>query len=477
MPQRLRSFLDIIAKLSATHRRALRRARAKARLRWHLHRVGLRPLDPLALLRLRTILGAHHSRDLRLLARIQGEMSGFKPVPWRCRVCKKMAKPSMPRCAWCGKTWQEVLDTSYQPPPPQQQRSSPRRQNQGGNQYYQEQDHGGHQYGQGRTQTPRRKSRKGKRANAPQQSQLPHQHSGPPSLPSQQQYLPPGNWYPTGSMGPYPAPQGPPAFVQQCLAPPPPPPMPKAASVPPDQVWVQQMQQMPVLDGMNAVTMQPGQSSAQPSQAEKHLQNILGALRKSEEIWTPEVQQAVQEVSLQVEEESLQQVQNSAAELRHARKAVADAEAARLRLITSWRTFLQYSVARWKEYTQLFQGQETEAQTQLAAAKDQLQNAQKKFGKTSEAIRSGAGHHVNISDDDAEDGDKPSHDEEMKDETTQKIAIGLTQVVSSLQELSEHAEAEERKSKRLRKALDGEDGNGASKSFPSMMPFGKAGVQ
>jgi hypothetical protein len=237
------------------------------------------------------------------------------------------------------------------------------------------------------------------------------------------------------------------------------------------------MQQMPVLDGMNAVTMQPGQSSAQPSQAEKHLQNILGALRKSEEIWTPEVQQAVQEVSLQVEEESLQQVQNSAAELRHARKAVADAEAARLRLITSWRTFLQYSVARWKEYTQLFQGQETEAQTQLAAAKDQLQNAQKKFGKTSEAIRSGAGHHVNISDDDAEDGDKPSHDEEMKDETTQKIAIGLTQVVSSLQELSEHAEAEERKSKRLRKALDGEDGNGASKSFPSMMPFGKAGVQ
>ena len=79
---------------------------------------------------------------------------------------------------------------------------------------------------------------------------------------------------------------------------------------------------------------------------------------------------AVQEVKLQAEEVSLQQVQDSAAELRLARKAVADAEAARLRLITSWRTFLQYSVARWKEYTQLFQGQEAEAQTQLAAAKE-----------------------------------------------------------------------------------------------------------
>lgn len=155
---------------------------------------------------------------------------------------------------------------------------------------------------------------------------------------------------------------------------------------------------------------------------------------------------------------------------------MADAEAARLRLITSWRTFLQYSVARWKEYTQLFQGQETEAQTQLAAAKEQLHNAQKKFGETSEAIRSGAGHHV-ISDEEAEDGEKLSHDEEMKDEATQKIAIGLTQVVSSLQELSEHAEAEERKSKRLRKALDGEDGNAVPKSLPSMQPFGKAGVQ
>ena len=252
--------------------------------------------------------------------------------------------------------------------------------------------------------------------------------------------------------------------------------MPKAALVSPDQVWVQQMQQMPVLDGMHSAVMQPGQSSAQPSQAEKHLQNILGALRKSEDTWTPEVQMAVQEVKLETEEVSLQQVQNSAAELRHARKAVADAEAARLRLITSWRTFLQYSVARWQEYNQLFQGQETEAQTQLAAAKEQLHNAQKKFGETSKAIRSGAGHHV-ISDDDAENGEKTTHDDEMKDEATQKIAIGLTQVVSSLQQLSEHAEAEERKSKRLRKDVDGDDGTVVHKSLPSMQPFGKAGVQ
>ena len=468
--------MDTIAKVSATRRRALRRGRAKARLQWHLHRTGLRPLGHFALLRIRATLGAHHSRDLRFLACIQAEMSGVKPVPWRCRVCKKIAKPSMPRCAWCGKTWQEVLDTSYQPPQPQQQRPSPRRQNQGGYQHYQGQEHGGYQYGQGRAQTPRRKSRKSKRDKASQPSQQASQFSGPPPLTAQPPYLPPGNWHATGSMGPYVAPQGPPAFVQQCLAPPPPPPMPKAVTVPPDQVWLQQMQQMPVLDGMNAMAMQAGQPAAQPSQAEKHLQNILGALRKSEETWTPEVQQAIQEVSLQVEEESLQQVQNSAAELRQARKAVADAEAARLRLITSWRTFLQYSVARWKEYTQLFQGQETEAQTQLAAARDQLQNAQKKFGETSEAIRSGAGQHT-ISDEEAEDGDRPPHDEEMKDEATKKIAIGLTQVVSSLQELSEHAEAEERKSKRLRKALDSEEGPGVSKSYPSMQPFGKAGVQ
>ena len=380
----------------------------------------------------------------------------------------------MPRCAWCGKTWQEVLDTSFQPPSSQQQRPSPHRQHHGGDYPYQGQGQGGYQQGHTREQTPRRKSRKGKRGKAQQQQGL--QQSGPPSMPSQPQYLPPGNWYPQGPYGPFPAPQGPPAFVQQCLAPPPPPPMPKATAVPPDQVWVQQMQQMPVLDGMSPGMVQPGQSPAPTSQAEKHLQNILGALRKSEDTWTPEVQMAVQEVKLQAEEVSLQQVQDSAAELRLARKAVADAEAARLRLITSWRTFLQYSVARWKEYTQLFQGQEAEAQTQLAAAKEQLHNAQRKFGETSEAIRSGAGHYV-ISDEEADEGAKALPDEEMKDEATQKIGLGLSQVVNSLQALSEQAEAEERKSKHLRKASDGEDGASPPQALPSMQPFGKAGVQ
>lgn len=327
---------------------------------------------------------------------------------------------------------------------------------------------------QGRKATPRRRSRRGNRNGGS------HQNGGSQSGPSAQgaQQYPPGNWAPQAGPGPYAYPQmhPPPAVQPQQYAPPPPPPLPQGPVTAPDQFWMRQMQQMPVLN--TAMSACPTASS---SAAELHLQNILGALRRSEETWTPEVQQAIQKVDHSNLQLNLGQVHASVHEIGRAKQEVDDAEAARLRLVTSWRTFLQHSVARWKEYASLFQTQETAIQNQIATAKTQLAQAQRQFGKTSEVVGGGA---VQISDDD-EDGNSPEFkqvkDEEMRSEATQKISAGLSQVVNSLQELSDQAEAEERKAKRLRSsgeipAGDASAPPAAPSSLPSMQPFGVPGV-
>ena len=101
---------------------------------------------------------------------------------------------------------------------------------------------------------------------------------------------------------------------------------------------MQQMQQMPVL---GAVQSQAAGSTQ--SQAEMHLHRILGALRKSEDSWTPDIQSAVQEIDQSEMQDQVSKVITSADEIRQAKRAVSEARAARLRLITSWRTFRQYS--------------------------------------------------------------------------------------------------------------------------------------
>ena len=265
------------------------------------------------------------------------------------------------------------------------------------------------------------------------------------------------------------------AIAQPAMAPPPPPPPSVGGTqVAPEQVWLQQMQQMPVLATATAKPLDETESVAQ-----QHLRNILGALQKSEETWTPEIQAAVQEVQQHETSSSMKKGHTTVSELGHAHRAVAEADAARLRLITSWRTFLQYSVARWKEYTSLFQSQEAATQTQIQTARAQLAHAQKRFGAFSDAVREGA---VVISDDETDMAGHPSVKiEEVSDEATMKIADGLNQVVSSLQDLSQQAEAEEHRAKRPRKQVEdtvteSTEAHTAAITSPSMQPFGKPGA-
>ena len=85
-------------------------------------------------------------------------------------VLPETANPSMPRCAWCGRTWQEVMDTSFRPQTPRSGKSQQ-------NRAHTPPGQGQQPPGQGRQQTLRRRSRKGKKnqgqQNAPPGAAVP----------------------------------------------------------------------------------------------------------------------------------------------------------------------------------------------------------------------------------------------------------------------------------------------------------------
>ena len=89
----------------------------------------------------------------------------------------------MPRCAWCGRKWQEVMDTSFRPQTPRSGKSQQ-------NRAHTPPGQGQQPPGQGRQQTLRRRSRKGKKnqgqQNAPPGAAVPLEPAAYPSIPAGQ---------------------------------------------------------------------------------------------------------------------------------------------------------------------------------------------------------------------------------------------------------------------------------------------------
>ena len=83
-------------------------AEGRARLRWHLHRLGVQRLSASQLLKIHDTLSRHHSKDPlflhRLLAASQVTMAQKQPS-WRCATCHVVMKGTFPRCWKCGQEW------------------------------------------------------------------------------------------------------------------------------------------------------------------------------------------------------------------------------------------------------------------------------------------------------------------------------------------------------------------------------------
>ena len=154
------------------------------------------------------------------------------------------------------------------------------------------------------------------------------------------------------------------------------------------------------------------------------------------------------------------------------RQDLLEAENARAQLLTQWRSFLQQSVVKWREFTANFQASESAHQQGVQAARLEVRKAQRAFDQASKKEQTGKEDTVEVSDEE----DAEVTDDIMEDphnESVQRIHQGMTSIVTSLEELSTSADQLEQRVKRPRtSATEGE----TAASQAAQPPFGKAGA-
>ena len=99
--------------ITPSQRRKERRERARARLKWHLHRQGIQFLDILQLTKLFHVLAKHHSKDTGLLRKVRSAMTSTTKDPWRCAFCKRLNKSVAAHCGKCETRWERCIDIYY----------------------------------------------------------------------------------------------------------------------------------------------------------------------------------------------------------------------------------------------------------------------------------------------------------------------------------------------------------------------------
>ena len=122
-----------------------------------------------------------------------------------------------------------------------------------------------------------------------------------------------------------------------------------------------------------------------------------------------------------------------------AKEKLLEVESSRAQLWAQWRTFLQNSVVKWREYTTQFQASETTFQAQIQEATANLKRSQRRMDLAKRRVDMEAQEEDDgatlISDDETEEMESKDEEEPPKDENAEKIQQGLRQVVTSLQEL------------------------------------------
>ena len=279
-------------------------------------------------------------------------------------------------------------------------------------------------------------------------------------------------------------------FAVPSMAAPPPPPPPLLMHPPLQQgvPWMPTpmpaMQSMPFMPPSLDSNVMPVPQQAPPEvldpedfkaalSAQQKLNKIMKAARKEENL-SPEFQTLVQTEKKKDDKESTNNLLAAVRAHGKAKEALVEVENSRMQLWAQWRTFLQQSVIKWKEYTSQFQASEAAFQKRMQDATSTLRKAQRRVDlakKRADAIEEEGVHCV--TDDEMEESEVLEEPEVPKDENAMKIQEGLDQVVTSLTVLSESADKLEPKTKRPRT----KDDEGGSSISPSSPHFVKADVK
>ena len=222
------------------------------------------------------------------------------------------------------------------------------------------------------------------------------------------------------------------------------------------------------------------ESTPSASAAEIKLKAMYALLEKHPDGLHPDIQKEMQEAKIQDGEVAIKSLHKQVTALGKARTELRNANAARLNLHASWRSFLVEQVAKLQAYSQQFQQQEASlservnqartaldvARTNLAASKSQLHPSENSADPSDPAEI-----HC-VSDDDEES--KESKD--AANTSAQKITDSLQHLGQSLQTLSANADelmlAEEQATKRQRTQAPSAVPQGVAAQPPLAAPHG-----
>ena len=215
----------------------------------------------------------------------------------------------------------------------------------------------------------------------------------------------------------------------------------------------------------------PSSSTTTPSSVEQKLKELSALLKKANQDNLPvELQTFVAEETKADSKVETKALHSAVKVLGRARDHLDEALLARANLMSQWRSFLNTSLERFKQYAEhfkYFKAQEKEHQEVITKAREALVQAKEDYHATEEKA-------TTISSDDEPD----SKDAAMLDPGV-KILEGLDMMTENLQKLTAQADQEiqaeeERKAKRPRGAKDN-DGAQAAGQLQSMQPFGMPG--
>jgi len=215
--------------------------------------------------------------------------------------------------------------------------------------------------------------------------------------------------------------------------------------------------------------------------AQQKLNRLLKERKKEEDNLSPHLQAIAHEMQKQGEKNNIKNLSSAVKALGDAKQDLLEAENARAQLLSQWKSFLQQSVVKWREFTANFQASESAHQQGVQAAKLEVRRAQRAFDLASKREQPGKEDTVDISD---EEEDTEVIEEAMEDphnESVQRIHQGMTSIVTSLEELSSSADQLEQRVKRPRTSgAEGDAGGSHTQPHASphvaQPPFGGAGA-
>ena len=207
----------------------------------------------------------------------------------------------------------------------------------------------------------------------------------------------------------------------------------------------------------NSAHLDSGQAAGSTaiSAAENKLKSMYALLEKHPEGLHPDIQKEMKEAKLKEGEVAIKSLHKQVNALGKARTELQNANAARLSLHSSWRTFLVEQVSKWQAYSQQFQQQEDSLSARVNAARLALDTARTNLAVSKSQLQKSE--HAESSDMTVTVSDEEEESKESKDavnSSAQKITDSLQHLGESLKTLSANADelmlAEQQASKRQR---------------------------